>query len=165
MRGLVVKVDPAKGAVVRFFNNLHGLIPVRRLVREYKDIDTALEKLSTNTVLDVKVNKIEIDHNRLELKFHDEAELSHLPPLYSTLKLSLAYKLSRYNSWVCTHIQSADDPTEQPLEYILPMYHLSEFNEISLFMYDRFKPGHQITCTVISHKSRVYDEDYKEYVA
>jgi len=34
LRGLVVKVDGAKGAVVRLFNNIHGLIPVRRLVRE-----------------------------------------------------------------------------------------------------------------------------------
>lgn len=77
----MVKVDPAKGAVVRFFNNLHGLIPVRRLVREYKDIDNALEKLTTNTVIDVKVNKVEVENNRLELKFHDEAELEGLPPL------------------------------------------------------------------------------------
>lgn len=101
MRGLVVKVDGSKGAVVRFYNNIHGLIPVRRLAREYKDVDSALEQLQPNTVIDVKVNKIEKELNRLELKFHDEAEVEGLPPLFSILNLELSYKLSRYNSWVC----------------------------------------------------------------
>lgn len=101
LRGLVVKVDGSKGAVVRLFNNIHGLIPVRRLVREQKDIDTALEQMGVNSVIDVKVNKIEVDNNRLELKFHDEAEVAGLPSLFSVVNLELAYKLSRYNSWVC----------------------------------------------------------------
>jgi len=45
LRGILVKISGDKGAVVRLFNNIHGLIPVRRLAREYKDIDTALDKM------------------------------------------------------------------------------------------------------------------------
>jgi len=57
--------------------------------------------MEVNSVIDVKVNKIELDNNRLELKFHDEAEIAGLPSLFSVVNLELAYKLSRYNSWVC----------------------------------------------------------------
>jgi len=81
--------------MIRFLNNIHGIVPLRRLLREYKDVDEVLASLKLNSIVEVQVNKIDVENRRLELRMSDSALVEGLPVQFSRIQVDLKSKLTK----------------------------------------------------------------------